>query len=137
MLPKKGKILALDIGTRRTGVAISDSEQRVAFARPEIEHTSQKEGIEKILKLIEQEDIIGCIAGLPTKLDGSHTQQTNKVEDFITKLEEIRPVLRVDERLSTEFAKNLHGFVTKDTRWDSRAAQILLETYISSLDAIY
>lgn len=126
-----GKILALDIGTRRTGVALTDPQQKVAFARPELEYKSETEGLEKILTFIKTENISACIAGLPVKLDGSRTEQTEKVERWLKKIEEVCPLLRVDERLSTEFAKNLHGFETKDTRWDSRAAQILLETYLS------
>lgn len=129
----KGKILALDLGTRRTGVALSDSEQRVAFARPELEHADKKEALEAIKTLITNENIQSCLIGLPVKLDGSRTEQTEKVEEWIQEIEKLCPVLRVDERLSTEFAKNLHGFETKDKHWDSRSAQILLETHLASL----
>ena len=128
-----GKICALDIGTRRTGVAISDPKQQVAFSRPEVEYETESEGLLKIKTLILKEKVSGCVVGLPVKLDGSRTEQTEKVQAWIDELEKLCPILKADERLSTEFAKNLHGFVTKDTRWDSRAAQILLETYLSSL----
>ena len=134
MLHKQGKILALDLGTRRTGVALSDSKQRVAFARPEIEHKNENEAIEQIKNLCKKEELIGLVIGLPVKLDGSETKQTDQVKILIKKLEVLGlPILTVDERLSTEFAKDLHGFESKELYVDSRSAQILLETYLESL----
>lgn len=134
MLPKEGKILALDAGTRRTGVALSDSKQRVAFTRSEIEHQSTHEAVQEIKKLCELEGIVGILIGLPVKLDGSETEQTKHVKTFIQKLKGLElPIVEVDERLSTEFAKDLHGFDSKETHVDSRSAQILLERYIDSL----
>jgi putative Holliday junction resolvase len=133
VLPKSGKLLALDIGTRRTGVALSDNAQTVAFSRPEIEYENMADGITAIREIIKKENIVGCVVGMPIKLDGTRTTQTEKVEEWVVKLEEFCPILKADERLSTEFAKDLHGFQTKDKHWDSRAAQILLENYINSL----
>lgn len=134
MLPKKGKILALDAGTRRTGVALCDAKQRVAFARQEIEHQNLEEALKQIQNLCEEEEIVGILIGLPVKLDGSETEQTALVRKFIQKLELIqRPIQTMDERLSTEFAKDLHGFEAKEIHVDSRSAQILLETYLSSI----
>lgn len=134
MLPKEGKILALDAGTRRTGVALCDVKQRVAFSRPEIEHQSAKEAVQEIKKLCEVEGIVGILIGMPVKLDGSETEQTQHVKNFIKNLAVLElPILEADERLSTQFAKDLHGFESKELHVDSRSAQILLETYIDSL----
>lgn len=134
LLLPPGKILALDIGTRRTGVAITDEKQRVAFARPEIEHQNQAEALDQIKVLVDAENIKGIVAGMPLKLDGSSTLQTGKTKEILEKMRPWNlPILEMDERLTTEFAKNLDGHETKDKFVDSRSAQILLENYLSSL----
>ena len=134
LLLPPGKILALDIGTRRTGVAITDEKQRVAFARPEIEHQNQAEALDQIKVLVDAENIKGIVAGMPLKLDGSSTLQTGKTKEILEKMRPWNlPILEMDERLTTEFAKNLDGHETKDKFVDSRSAQILLEHYLSSL----
>ncbi|QQR55100.1 Holliday junction resolvase RuvX [Candidatus Peregrinibacteria bacterium] len=137
LLPIQGKILALDLGTRRTGVAISDVKQTVAFARPEIEHKNTKELLEQIQRLATSEPLTGLLLGRPTKLDGEATEQTRLVEEAAEALQTLGlPMEFMDERLSTQFAQNLHGFQTKESHHDSRAAQILLETHLSSLSSL-
>lgn len=129
-----GKLLALDIGTRRTGVAVTDEKQRVAFSRPELEHQNQSEALEKIKATIQTENIKGIVAGMPLKLDGTSTLQTEKTKKFLSEISKWGiPILEMDERLTTEFAKNLDGHETGDKFVDSRSAQILLENYLASL----
>jgi len=134
VLPKLGKILALDLGTRHTGVAISDTAQKIAFARPELEHHSDTELLAQLQVLTSAETIVGLLLGRPTKLSGEETEQTQKVEESAAVLAALKlPLEFIDERYSTQNAENLHGFSTKDKYHDSRAAQILLETYLDSL----
>lgn len=134
MLPKPGKILSLDLGTRRTGVAVSDPAQKVAFARPEIEHRSDKELLTALQKLITTENPVGLLLGRPTKLSGEETEQTATVDETARILAALElPIEFIDERLSSQFAQDLHGFETDEKFHDSRAAQIFLETYLQML----
>jgi putative Holliday junction resolvase len=134
VLPKPGKILSLDLGTRRTGVAVSDPAQKVAFARPEIEHHSDKELLIALQKLVTAENVVGLLLGHPTKLSGEGTEQTITVEATAKVLEALQlPIQFMDERLSSQFAQDLHGFQTEEKFHDSRAAQIFLETYLQML----
>lgn len=131
MLPFPGKILALDLGTRRTGLALSDAQQRVAFARPEIEHTGNASLLKALEHFCTEEQVVGLLLGRPTKLSGEETEQTRIVEKTAEALQSLGlPWEFMDERLTTEFAKNLHGFETQETHVDSRSAQILLENYL-------
>ncbi len=136
MLPSTGKLLALDLGTRRTGVAITDAQQRVAFARPELEHKNDRELVKQLKNFLSTELVTGLLLGRPTKLSGEATEQTTIVEATAEALKELGiPFEFMDERLSTQFAKDLHGFETKEKHVDSRSAQILLETYLTSLSS--
>ncbi len=125
-LPLKGKILALDLGTRRTGVSISDADQKIAFLRDELEHTSVGELLAHLKKLTEADDVVGILAGLPLHMNGQRSEQTERVLNQIEKLKSLNlPIQTIDERLSTEEA-----FAPKMKIVDSRAAQILLENFI-------
>mgnify|MGYP001606582319 FL=1 len=125
-LPLKGKILALDLGTRRTGVSISDADQKIAFLRDELEHTSVGELLAHLKKLTEADDVVGILAGLPLHMNGQRSEQTERVLNQIEKLKSLNlPIKTIDERLSTEEA-----FAPKMKIVDSRAAQILLENFI-------
>ena len=129
-LPNKGKILALDLGTRRTGVAISDATQKVAFLRDELEHTSNAELLTKLRTLLSGEVVVGIVAGLPLRLGGEASPQTEKVREQIALIQSEfgLPLETIDERFSTQEAK-----APKMKVVDSRSAQILLENYISSI----
>jgi putative Holliday junction resolvase len=133
VLPKPGKIAALDLGTRRTGVAVSDATQSVAFARPELEHKNDQELLAQLKALVAKENLVGLLLGRPTKLSGEATEQTAVVEATARILAALElPVEFIDERLSTQFAENLHGFEIAEKHHDSRAAQILLEIYLGN-----
>lgn len=122
-LPKKGKILALDLGTRKTGVSITDNMQRVAFLREEIRHNNFKELQKALIELIEKEKIAGLLIGLPTKLDRKETKQTEITKETVEKLDISLPIQFADERLTSKFAK-------LNPLEDSRSAQIMLERYL-------
>lgn len=131
ILPLAGKILALDLGTRRTGVAVSDVKQQVAFPRDEIEHESKEELIKLLKAMVLEEFIVGILVGLPVSMEGKNTEQTEITHEIISALKEAVeiPVEMVDERLTTyEARKTSLGSAAAD----SRAAQIMLEMYIAT-----
>jgi putative holliday junction resolvase len=121
-----GKLMGVDYGERRIGIAISDEEQNFAFERG---IWDAKEFFDKITDFIKSEDIEKIVLGYPLSLKGNQTVKTEEVLDFKNKLESVAkvPVELVDERLSSRMAAKAAG-TSKNI--DSLAAQIFLQNYI-------
>ncbi|NDC39985.1 MAG: Holliday junction resolvase RuvX [Chitinophagia bacterium] len=99
-----GRILALDIGKKRTGIAVSDPTGIIATALATVE---TNELIGYLKKYMATEQVTTIIAGYPLNLDGSPTDGTPIVEKFITKFGNVfpdLPVTKVDERFSSKLA---------------------------------
>ena len=115
-----GRILALDYGKRRMGVAITDPDQTVAFPRDVLKGGD----LASLKKLIQEEQIELILVGLPVALSGEKTAQTRETEGFIEKLSTLGvPIQTMDERWTTVQADRTGGD-------DAVAAQILLKTYL-------
>ena len=124
------KILSLDYGNRRIGVAITDPEQTVCFPRTVWVGLSQQEAIEKIKTMVGEEGVGEIIVGWPMNLKGEATRQTVETEVFFAELKKQMsiPVVAVDERFTSLLATQRDGD-------DAVAAQILLEGYLSVLQS--
>lgn len=122
------RILGIDYGEKRIGLAISDESQVLAR---ELDILSPKEFWKQIPQLIEKNLITQIVLGWPLNMSGQATEKTKEVENFKLKLESETglPVEVVDERLSSQMAGNLPGGKTKV---DSLAAQIILQNYLNS-----
>ena len=115
-----GRILALDYGKRRMGVAITDPDQTVAFPRDVLKGGD----LVSLKKLVQEEQIELILVGLPVALSGEKTAQTRETEGFIKKLSTLGvPIQTMDERWTTVQADRTGGD-------DAVAAQILLKTYL-------
>jgi putative Holliday junction resolvase len=125
MLDNK-KILGIDYGEKRIGLAISDETQ--TFAR-ELDILSPKEFWQSLNLLILNHSIGLIVLGWPLNMSGEMTQKTNEVEGFKRKVESETniKVEIMDERLSSQMAEHISG---KKTNLDSLAAQILLQNYL-------
>ena len=107
--------LGLDVGDRRTGVAISDSEGILATPLAVIDSVGQDVLAEKILALVEEHEVGHVVVGLPRRLSGDLGRQADKVTVFAEKLSCLakeRSTLQFDiqlwdERLSTKAAERL------------------------------
>ncbi len=123
------KILGIDYGEKRVGLAISDESQVLAR---ELDILSPKEFWKQIPELIEKNQITQIVVGWPLNMSGQVTQKTKEVESFKLKVESETglPVEVVDERLSSQMAGNLPGGKTKV---DSLAAQIILQNYLDKM----
>ncbi len=132
------RVLCLDVGERWVGVAVSDETKSLARGLGRIDR-GEKE-VEKIKKLIAEYEVESIIYGLPLRMDGSISSQTEKTMAFISKLQkEISlPFIPFDERLSSQQAETimLHADLSRRKRKkyiDKLSAQIILQNYLDSL----
>lgn len=128
-LPSKGKLIALDLGLKKTGVSVTDEDQRVAFLRDQI-HSDTLEGMIRLISnFILEENAAALIFGFPYSLSSDTSSQMQVVDEMIEKIMKSNelPFIKMDERLTTVMAKNRNTDVP-----DSEAARILLETYLDS-----
>lgn len=129
------KILALDFGTKRIGVAISDESSKLAFPRDFIP-TKKKEDI---FKLIAEEGVEAVLIGMPKSLSGGEAKFARGIREFAAWLKskiEV-PIVFVDERFSTRDAQGkLKQMGVKSRFWksqiDSLSAYTVLQAYLGS-----
>jgi len=121
------RILAIDFGEKRIGLALSDEEQKFAF---EFEIWTPEQIMMQLPSLIKEKDISKIILGHPLNMSGQATLKTAEVLDFQKKILELSglEVELVDERLSSKMAENISG---SSKNIDSLAAQIFLENYLN------
>jgi len=136
----KIRVLGLDIGTKRIGVALSDETCTIAGSLKYIERDSENvKCIKEIVKICNDMDVGKIVIGLPFKLDGSLGPMAEEIRNFsqyIKKAVSI-PVIEWDERLSTKEAENImiQADVSRKKRKmsiDKLAAQIILQSFLDS-----
>ena len=134
-----GKLLGLDHGDKRFGIALSDAGKVIATPRQVVEGVAAL--WDAIGSLVEEEDIEAIVLGLPLNMDGSEGPRARKVIEFSRELEK-RTGLQVyfwDERLSSFEAENalseagVYGRRRKG-KVDMVAAQIILQGYLDYLN---
>lgn len=134
------KILALDVGDKRIGVAVSDDTGTFAFPFTTIERTaSEKADLRSIVRIIDEEGISTVVVGIPIMLDGTEAAQAGKVRAFAEKLaRRLRiPVEYWDESLSTVEADQVLIEADKSRKArkkvvDKTAAAIILRSYLEA-----
>ena len=126
------KVLALDYGSARTGVAVSDPSGVIARPLTTVERVGTKPGTERLLALIAEEQPEQIVVGLPLTLRGERGEQARETEAFVERLRVAVtvPVEVFDERLTTVLA----GRTPSKTPEDARAAAHLLESYLTWLN---
>jgi putative Holliday junction resolvase len=134
------RILGLDVGDRRIGVAISDPGEILASPLTTITNEDSQNAIDAIIRLVDQYDVKQIVIGLPYSLDGSIGRQANKVMDFVDRLSKgtKASIETWDERLSTVAVEHLLKEVdnkkaNKRERRDAAAAAFILQGYLDSL----
>jgi putative Holliday junction resolvase len=143
LVPSEGRILALDIGTKRIGVAVCDELQIAIRPLPVLLRRSWKELLKRISAFIEEFDAIALVLGLPYNFDGSESEMSAEARRLARNfsLSLSIPVLLQDERLSSKSAsENLHlrGFDLPEIRKriDSEAATIILSDFLALRDEL-
>ncbi|MCK4447139.1 MAG: Holliday junction resolvase RuvX [Candidatus Marinimicrobia bacterium] len=134
-----GRVLCIDYGKSRIGLALSDPLQIIASPLKTIESRNTEKAILTIQDIVIKNDVELIAIGLPIALSGNSTAQTEEVKNFINLLknEISAPVEEVDERLSSvEAIKILHekGVRTGHNKGeiDKTAAAIILQTYLDT-----
>jgi putative Holliday junction resolvase len=131
------RILGLDVGDIRIGVALSDPLGILASPLAIVNRDDEQTAIEKIAGIVRQHEVGRVIAGLPLNMDGSMGEQAGKTMSFIAILSRYIdvPVEYRDERLTTVSARELIQGVrrtNRNTRYDAAAAAIILQSYLDA-----
>jgi putative Holliday junction resolvase len=124
------RVLALDHGAARCGVAVSDPTGTLATPVGVVERPDTKRGLERIVALVHEHDAALVVVGLPLSLSGGDSAQTAEARAFADRLcERLEvPVDLYDERFTTTLAQRAPGAAPED----ARAAAILLEGWLEA-----
>lgn len=135
-----GRLLALDLGTRRVGVAVSDELRLSVRPLPALPRGSWKKLLREIALLREQFDARGVVVGLPLRLDGTEGDAATEARRIARNLELSLgvPVFLQDERLTSREAEamlNAQGMSAQELKEhvDSAAAVLILRDYLAKL----
>ena len=123
------RILALDHGSARCGVAVSDPSGTIVTPLDSIARPESEQGLDRICMLCRERDVTRVVVGLPLSLSGSESEQTAAARRFAdllgAELDGVAVEL-MDERLTTSEARSRGGAADED----SRAAAVLLERWL-------
>jgi putative Holliday junction resolvase len=122
------KVMALDFGSARTGVALSDPTGTLARPLGVVEGASTESGLAEVARLAREEDVERIVVGLPLTLRGTRGEQAAETERFVEALRRTVdvPVELYDERFTTDLAQQTAGTAPED----ALAAAHLLSTYL-------
>jgi putative Holliday junction resolvase len=139
-LPEKGRIMALDIGTQRIGIAISDELRFLATPKLVLKRHGNIKDFAKIQQFGEENQIVAIVIGHPIQMDGSRTEMTEFTENFAKNfnifLEEKTPLFLFEERLTSFEARNqdIAGLSRKKVKFiDDIAASHILQHFMDDL----
>ena len=133
------KIMGIDFGAKRMGIAISDELFITAQGADTIYRKDLKQDLAAISALIKDNNVIELIVGLPISMNGTHSQKTREVLEFVEMLKKAVtvPVNTWDERLTTVQADRsmmeggMNSFKRRQLA-DKIAAQLILQCYLDS-----
>lgn len=134
-----GRILSIDFGQARVGLAISDETQTIAQSFSTISYKDDEELIMTLSKIIKERKVTEIVVGNPISLSGKKTKRSVEVESFLTKLKKTisLPIKLFDERLTSQLSRRILGTVYKKPSRqkeaiDKLAATIILEDYLAA-----
>ncbi len=135
-----GKLLALDVGQARIGIAVCDPLQLAARPLLTLERRSRERDLARIAELAVQQEASAVICGLPLNMDGSQGPQAANVRRWAQRLahalRKLRtwpiPVVFADERLSTFAAQELLAGASVPAGEDAVAAAVILQAFLDA-----
>ncbi len=127
------KILALDYGAARTGVAVTDATGTIARPLEVVERASSPDGLARVREIVAEQGAARVVVGLPLTLRGEQGSQAQATNEFVRMLQGVLevPVESYDERFTTSIAAGAPGIAPED----ARAAAHLLESYLTRMRA--
>jgi putative Holliday junction resolvase len=141
MAQPSGRILALDFGKRRIGLALSDPMGVLARPLPTYNRTRVREDIAYLARLAREEQVGLFVFGDPKYMSGDLSQQSEQVREFAARLEAATsiPIHFWDERLTSSQAHRVldeYGLTRQERKGkvDQLAATMILEGYLASLE---
>jgi putative Holliday junction resolvase len=137
--PAHGRLLGLDYGTKRLGLALSNAEQTIATPLETWRRHDQRQDERHLQQKVQEYSVVGLVVGLPVHMSGDEGEKAREARLFgewaatVTKL----PVCYADERYTTAMAdvhlQEAHlGPKKRQSLRDMLAAQILLQSYLES-----
>jgi len=136
------RVLGIDVGGRRIGLAISDPSRTLARPLATIRIASRRDAVDRVVqevaRLMREEDGLDAIVvGVPRRLDGSASDETRHVEAFIEALRQSTtvPIAREDERLTSReaesrLAEHQRDWRVRKLKLDAAAAAVILQDYL-------
>ena len=140
-LEDNSRLIGLDLGTKRVGVAISDNKRKIATPMENIEYKNMEFLIKKLKQIIKDNYIFGIIIGNPINMDGSLGKSAQSINDKAKVIcEEVNHFTALwDERLSTSGSFNISSnldikFKDRKKNIDAKAAAFILQGAIDYLN---
>jgi putative Holliday junction resolvase len=124
------KVVALDYGAARTGVAVSDPTGTIARPLGVVERAATDDGLRRVAEIVREQAAERVVVGLPLTLRGEHGEQARETDAFVQALRGALdvPVESYDERFTTGLAA---ADESAEAPEDARAAAHLLSTYLA------
>ena len=138
--PHNGRLLGVDWGLRRIGVAVSDTGHDFVFVRPVVVVPRGADNHANLIAdIAKKESVVGIVVGLPLYNDGSDSDTTKMVRDFINALAEVTdlPICTIEENLTSAVAQENMGRVSVSKlkeSLDSESARVILENAIAMIN---
>ena len=133
-LDKKSRLMGIDPGRKRVGIAISDENKIIATPYTTIIKNKYSDFIKEIIKVVQENQIKGIIVGNPINMDGTASQSSQSAKDLAINLSKdvTENVTLWDERLSSQGAFNLSNDLASNTskkvsKLDENSAQFILQ----------
>ncbi len=134
-----GRLLGLDVGDARIGVAVSNESGFVVTPHGVVRRKPEATALAEIMRIAEAENVAGIVVGLPLSLSGEFSDQTRSVAAFVERLakQTALPVVTWDERYTTVEAEHiLREMGVRRERWreqiDAVAATVILQDYLDA-----
>jgi putative Holliday junction resolvase len=143
LLRPAARLLGLDLGTKRIGLALATLSVGIASPLGTLARTRFQQDARELMELAEREGLDGFVLGLPLNMDGGSGPRVQATRAFARNLQAFAPppILLCDERLSSETAADAmreagHGRARREASIDAFAAQIILQDAVDRLRAI-
>ena len=134
-----GRILAIDYGKKRTGLAVTDELQIIAGGLTTVDTTNL---VDYILNYVKSENVEKIVVGLPKKMNNEYSENMVRIEHFVNRLQKLLPDMPIeyyDERFTSQLAQQaiIAAGLKKKTRQnkalvDEVSAVIILQSYLDS-----